>query len=143
MPSKHSLDQVRLSNVLSFQKDGITIELQPLNVIVGTNGSGKSNFVETLRVLRACANDLSKPFTNTGGVSEWLNKTYLSAESDECIQIECYLKATSTHNEADFCHRILIRLNQRIRVVEEYIHRTETAWTLFDDTEEVPQIIPI
>ena len=35
-------------NLLSFGPDTPPIELGPLNILIGANGSGKSNFIETV-----------------------------------------------------------------------------------------------
>lgn len=65
---------LRLTNLLSFGPAGEEIELRSLNVLVGANGSGKTNFVEALAVLAACQSDLSMPFRAGGGFDVWLNK---------------------------------------------------------------------
>ena len=44
---------VRLTNLLSFGAQSQTVELRSLNVLVGANGSGKTNFVEALGLLAA------------------------------------------------------------------------------------------
>jgi predicted ATPase len=66
------LDRVSFQGFLSFGP-ATTLPLRPLNVLVGTNGSGKSNVVEALAVLRAVPSTaLSAPVRRGGGVSEWL-----------------------------------------------------------------------
>lgn len=48
-------------------------ELRPLNVFIGTNGAGKSNFVEFLRVLRELVNHrLQTAIGQAGGVDAFL-----------------------------------------------------------------------
>jgi len=67
------LDRVSLQGFLSFGPTHATIPLTPLNVLVGTNGSGKSNLIEALAVLRGVpSTDLSAAVRRGGGVSEWL-----------------------------------------------------------------------
>ena len=51
MDGKCLIRSIKLTNLLSFGPDGMEIELQPLNVLIGANGSGKSNFIESLRAL--------------------------------------------------------------------------------------------
>jgi predicted ATPase len=41
-----------LSKFLSFPQEGTAIDLLPLNVMIGPNASGKSNFIESLRFLK-------------------------------------------------------------------------------------------
>jgi predicted ATPase len=66
------LGALTLTNFLSFGPGPQTIELAPLNVLVGANGSGKSNVVEALSVLRAVPRDLPLPIREGGGVDDWL-----------------------------------------------------------------------
>jgi predicted ATPase len=68
------IDSVYLQNVLSFGSDGVEIDLQPLNVIVGANGSGKSNFLEAFRLFEAAPRDLTQPILRGGGIDEWIWK---------------------------------------------------------------------
>ena len=68
------LRSLKLQNILSYGSQGVEIELQPLNVLVGPNGSGKSNFIEALRLLRACPSDLIQPIIQGGGINEWIWK---------------------------------------------------------------------
>ena len=39
------IEQLRLSNLLSFGADTEPLTLRPLNLVIGANGSGKSNFL--------------------------------------------------------------------------------------------------
>jgi predicted ATPase len=48
-------------------------ELRPLNVLIGANGAGKSNFVEFFRLLRAMIDqNLQKAVSIGGGADAWL-----------------------------------------------------------------------
>ena len=65
---------MKLSNFLSFGSDSEEIELLPLNVIIGANGSGKSNFLEAFDLLRSAPSDITNPIRIGGGVSDWIFK---------------------------------------------------------------------
>ena len=65
------LKEVTLRNVLSFGAQ-TTLEMKPLNVLVGPNGCGKSNFIEVLGLLRAAPTDVRVPIREGGGVEDWL-----------------------------------------------------------------------
>lgn len=52
------LHSLKISNLLSFGPDSEEIPLRELNVIIGTNGSGKSNFLEAISLLQAAPKDL-------------------------------------------------------------------------------------
>ena len=70
--NKPMLKKISAKNVLSFGPDGMELELRPLNVLIGANGSGKSNLLELLNFLRAAPTNLSAPVRESGGVSEWI-----------------------------------------------------------------------
>lgn len=46
------LKSIRLKNILSFNQEGIKLKLENLNVLIGANGSGKSNFIEAISLLQ-------------------------------------------------------------------------------------------
>ena len=65
---------IKLTNFLSFGKDTDEIELLPINVIIGTNGCGKSNFLEAFDLLKNAPSSIVKPIREGGGVSDWVFK---------------------------------------------------------------------
>jgi len=62
---------VRLRNILSFGSEGAEIDLQPLNILIGPNTSGKSNFLEVLSLLRSLRRDTELHRDAAGGLWEW------------------------------------------------------------------------
>lgn len=74
MEGKRTIDSIRLKNILSFGNIGECVELQPLNVLIGPNASGKSNFLEIFRLLRALPDNPAQVIRDGDGVSEWLWK---------------------------------------------------------------------
>jgi len=66
------IKSVKLNNFLSFGSNSQEIELHPLNIVIGTNGSGKSNFLEAFDLLRNVPRDIRKPIREGGGVLDWL-----------------------------------------------------------------------
>jgi len=81
MEGKRTIQSIWLYDILSFGggetllgDEGEEIELQPLNVLIGPNASGKSNFIEIFRLLRALPSNPSQIIREGGGVSEWLWK---------------------------------------------------------------------
>ena len=71
---KKLIESIKLQNFLSFGPDAEEIKLNPLNVLIGPNASGKSNLIEAIGLLRASPNDLGLPIRDGGGVIEWLWK---------------------------------------------------------------------
>ncbi len=59
-------------NLLSFRE--LDLPLGPLNVLIGANGSGKSNLLELLALLQAAPRDIGEPIRRGGGIIEWLRK---------------------------------------------------------------------
>lgn len=74
MYGRRLIQKIRLSDFLSFGSEGEDIKLEPLNVIIGPNTSGKSNFIETFAIIRATPKDLTAPIREGGGASEWIWK---------------------------------------------------------------------
>jgi predicted ATPase len=74
MQDNRFIRSIRLANLLSFGPDGMQIELRPLNVLIGPNASGKSNFIEAISLLKSLPVDLQEPLRRGGGAYEWLWK---------------------------------------------------------------------
>ncbi|GHV06497.1 chromosome segregation protein SMC [Campylobacterota bacterium] len=65
---------IKLNNFLSFGDKAEAIQLSSLNVVIGANGTGKSNLLEAIDLLRNAPNELTKPIREGGGVTDWLWK---------------------------------------------------------------------
>ncbi len=69
--------RINIKNVLSFGPDGIGeggagLSMRYLNILIGDNGSGKSNFLDALRLLRLIAAGTSPQYlARTGGLRNW------------------------------------------------------------------------
>lgn len=92
MEGKRTINSIKLKNILSFGSEGQEIELQPLNVLIGPNASGKSNFIEVLRLLSYLPRDIGKPISDSGGISEWLWK---GGEPNPVAEIEVLFSGTN------------------------------------------------
>jgi len=69
------IKHIKASNLLSFGPDGLDLELHDLNVLIGANGSGKSNFLEILDLLRGLPSErIQNTIARGGGLSEWIWK---------------------------------------------------------------------
>jgi predicted ATPase len=69
------IKSVKLTNFLSFGADVERIELKPLNVIIGRNGSGKTNLLEAVDLLRSAPSSMTTAIRGGGGVADWLYKS--------------------------------------------------------------------
>ena len=74
MKGKKFIQTIRLENILSYGANDEPFPLEPLNVLIGPNASGKSNLIEALSLLAAAPGNLQEPIRLGGGVPEWLWK---------------------------------------------------------------------
>ena len=74
MEGRRFIRTIRLENVLSYGPSTEEFPLEPLNVFIGPNASGKSNLIEALSLLAAAPGDIEKPIREGGGVRDWLWK---------------------------------------------------------------------
>ena len=74
MQGVRMLRSLRLTNLLSYGSNGTLIDLEPLNVLIGPNASGKSNLIEAVSLLAATPKDLLAPIREGGGAAEWIWK---------------------------------------------------------------------
>ena len=68
------IETIRLENILSYGPSNDPFPLEPLNVLIGPNASGKSNLIEALSLLAAAPGNLQEPIRWGGGVRDWLWK---------------------------------------------------------------------
>jgi predicted ATPase len=88
MEGKRLIHSLKLTDFLSYGSAGVEIDLQPLNVLIGPNASGKSNLIEALGVLRAAPTDLAAYFRERGGANEYIRR---GAGSSGIARIEASL----------------------------------------------------
>jgi len=76
------LKSIRPVNLLSFGPNTEEIELRPLNILIGANGSGKSNLIEILGLLSKLPDkDPWADVIASGGAPEWVWKGQTDYES--------------------------------------------------------------
>jgi predicted ATPase len=93
------IEQITLTDFLSFGPGAHALELHPLNVLIGPNGSGKSNLIEAFSVLRAVPRDLPLPIRQGGGVDEWIWRGGAVQHADSAA-IEIILRAGEVSDQA-------------------------------------------
>jgi len=84
------LNTLRMENFLSFGPTAQSLTLRALNIVIGANGSGKSNLLEGFALLRSTPGELVKPVRDGGSVREWLWK---GSEETPVATIETTLTA--------------------------------------------------
>ena len=74
MDGKRFIRTIKLDNILSYGSWADEFPLEPLNVLIGPNASGKSNLIEVISLLAAAPRDIQGPIQKGGGVLDWLWK---------------------------------------------------------------------
>ncbi len=74
MPLKPAIKSLRIQNLFSFGETTSPIELGPLNILIGPNASGKSNFIAVIGLLKGIPKDFADAISDAGGISECLWK---------------------------------------------------------------------
>lgn len=69
---KNSILSLKIENLLSFGENSSEIPVGSLNVLVGANGSGKSNLIEVLNLIRNTPKDFAGEIGDGGGIAEYL-----------------------------------------------------------------------
>ncbi len=115
------IKHIKASNILSFGPDGLDLELKPLNVLIGANGSGKSNFLELIDLMRNSPKDIQEPIKRGGGAREWIWK------GGDGLWPSVQLVLSSEVNELAVSHKISL---------EELYH--ESIFGIFE--EDITQI---
>ena len=124
------IESIKLQNFLSFGNDCSEIELQSLNVIIGTNGSGKTNFLEAFDLLQNAPSDISKPIREGGGVSNWLHKGNKD-NNNAVLEFVAKNKLPGPFN----AFRYIISFNAITQKFELFDERIESCKHCNDDTK--------
>lgn len=74
MEGKRFIHSIQLQGLLSFAPNSTPIVLQPLNVLIGANGVGKSNLIAAVALLHALPTEhgLADTIAAGGGIAAWL-----------------------------------------------------------------------
>lgn len=116
------IHQLKLTNLLSFES--IDLDLKPLNILIGHNGSGKSNLIEALGLIKSTPQGIAGPIREGGGVLDWLWK---GAKSPAQASIEAIVVAppqTAKINKAGINLRYMVTfaaVGTRFEIVDERV----------------------
>lgn len=113
---------IQLQNFLSYGSAATEIALSDLNVIIGSNGSGKSNLIEAIDLIRSLPSTSDKSnllatIRDGGGVRDWLWK---GAERSPRASIDAVCKIPNT--PADLRYVLgFSEIGQRFEIQDERI----------------------
>jgi len=98
-PRNLALASIRPANLLSFAPDTEELPLEPLNILIGANGSGKSNLLDAIGVLQAAAlGELTDRVVVKGrGVVEWVWKGAGAEKTAKLEVVVPYLDGNPNH----------------------------------------------
>lgn len=111
------IERIWLQNALSFSDKSAFLELRPLNVLIGANGSGKSNLIECLAMFQAMPKNLAAVI---GSVGDFLWKGASVTEA----KLELHLQPES----GDIALKHSLTLGERggrLELLDESIENTE------------------
>lgn len=97
---------LKISRLLSFGPKGIDLPMRPLNVLIGANGCGKSNFIEVLNLLRYASVRFDAPIMTGGGIKEWLWKGQ-GVDNPGHARLEVVLDDARPEDSSGFIHTIV------------------------------------
>lgn len=118
------LEQITIQNFKSIRDQ--TLKLAPLNVFIGANGSGKSNFVGAFQFLRGVVEQELQVQTGTAGGADAL--LHFGRKSSP------YLKLEAAFSEGVLANGYSLEL---IPTEEDrFVFKNESAW--FHDREQYP-----
>lgn len=138
------IKRLRVSGLLSFGPKGINLPMHNLNVLIGANGSGKSNLLEVINLFKESVSPLrsiSGPVMDAGGVDEWLWKgEWNNDDSPPPAHIECVVTVPDTdgirHSIEFYGYRNELRLaDERIEMVssgeDPDVPSSEAPWWFY------------
>lgn len=119
------IKSLQLANLLSYGPDHPPIELRPLNVLVGANGSGKSNFLEAISLLQAAPDQITRPVRDGGGIHDWLHQTagHTGARPDAWVEAVI----ANGHDAEYFRYRVTFNeMGGRFQIQDEFLEYEKT-----------------
>ncbi len=120
------LKAIKLTNLLSFGAETEITFNKGLNVLIGANGSGKSNLIEVISLLQAIPKDLTKVIRDGGGIEEWLWK----GKEDSVAEIEVILNSIKAKKNYEIAHSLEFYATDtyKIKILNEVIYRVISGY---------------
>lgn len=137
------LRNITARNVLSFGPEGMSLDLQPLNVLIGPNGSGKSNLLEVISLLQAAPQELIRPLREGGGVPNWIwqgqqTKPAVVSASVHIPRGASHLEVKHTLEISDFFQMSIVNRER----IETEVPRSEVLYRYSSSDPDTPLLKP-
>lgn len=119
---KRFIQTLTVKNLLSYGPEGMSVDLLPLNVLIGPNASGKSNLIEILSLLQATPRDFAIPIREGGGIDDWLWKG--SPDKTPIATIEAMVDYPD--GIMPLCYELqFTTVGQRVEILDEAVENKE------------------
>lgn len=117
------VEQIRLQNFLSYGPDAEAIELQPLNIFIGPNASGKSNLLDAFHLLRSTVGDLWGAVRAGGSTIDWV---WRGANASQSATIEAVVRLEKRPKPLRY-GLTFTQLGGRFEIVDERVEMAEAV----------------
>jgi len=126
MDGKRLLHSLRLENFLSYGPEGVQLELEPLNILIGQNASGKSNLIQAVELLHAAPTNLTRFIAQGGGIEEY---TYKGPQRMGMVSLSAEVSVPNFRTT--YRHDIkFLSVGPRLQILDEVIEATESfSWS--------------
>jgi len=114
------LNSLHLKGFLSFGPDSDPVKLTGLNVLIGPNGVGKSNFIEAAELLHATPADFSAAIRLGGLPSDWI---WHGGKGASTARIEAKLSPVNSTPELRYGIEFAESAD-RLEIVDEVLEKT-------------------
>jgi predicted ATPase len=117
------LNSLQLKGFLSFGPESQPVTLTNLNVLIGPNGVGKSNFIEAIELLHATPTDFSGAIRIGGTPDDWV---WHGAEGAKTARIEALLSPVQSTPELRYAVEFADSRG-RLEIVDEVLEESKKA----------------
>jgi predicted ATPase len=130
------IKSIHLKNILSFGENTPLLELQDLNILIGANGSGKSNLIDVIEVFQNAPKDIFEPINSTGGVKQWVwKKDEIKLQKEASFSLKFQLD----NSYEGRCHLtgwnyFVSFLNTDAHIEREIVFNSEKKFTVYDSS---------
>lgn len=121
--SNKLLNSLQLKGLLSFAPTSEAVELTNLNVLIGPNGVGKSNFIEAIELLHATPADFSGVIRQGGTPNDWI---WRGGKGATAARIDALLSPVDTTPELRYAIEFTESAG-RLEIADEVLEEAKKA----------------
>jgi predicted ATPase len=114
------LKRLTLKKLLSF--NDTTVELLPLNILIGPNAVGKSNLIEAIGLLQAAPSSIAAAILRGGGIRQWL---WLGDRVPPIATIECELMLSRGPQTGQIIYQLQLSAENGFAIPQELVREPD------------------